>query len=387
MIKSLFGAMQMPESTEKEPVPELFQSRSEVYRTVPNIKKDRSGGVSVRKWYEKQAENGVSDRWKREKVLVFLILATIAILSAYAAADFRLTLAAVLVLASYSIAADPLRLTRRRFSRNSRLIIGLSLVPVIVFMAHASVRTIAVAAGFAGVSILVAVAGNNHWLSVESYKTSKHVLKALQPDDNTDHRDACLTAWQADGAREVVAAAASMGAYDCEEIEWQARKAAYTIGFCRASVLSEKFVSEHKKLANELATIQDKYEKATKELKELDDLAENYKAYKDRLQRAEEQARRGASAEIRAAKLEEENRKLQQENDDLKAANDELIKTADNPTLAEEIAEERTMKRLEEAARLGLSVRQTETFANVSHRRAAEFLKEWKEKKGAENES
>ena len=40
-----------------------------------------------------------------------------------------------------------------------------------------------------------------------------------------------------------------------------------------------------------------------------------------------------------------------------------------------------TEKRLKEALELGLSVRQTETYAGVSHRRAAEYLKENRKKK------
>ena len=384
MFKSLFEAVKMPEEVPESAVPGAFQSRSEVFRTVPGGEKPVPEADLVHFWYTKQDENGVSDRWRREKVIVFLILAVVVVLSAYTAIDFRMTAVSVLLFLSYGIAADPLRLVRRKLSRNSRLIIGIAVVPVIVIAMVATIRTVIVAAVFMAAAFAVAAIGNSHWRATESYKMSKHVLKALQPDDNTDHRDLCLTAWQADGAREVVAAAAEMGAYGCAEIEWAVRKAAYTIGFCRASAITKKWTSERAKEAKELERLEVENREYADELDAVQKYVTEHRVYVEKLEAAEAQAARGAQAEVKLADALAEIRKLEAENQRLAEANAELIKTADNPTLAEEVAEAMVEKRLEEAAKLGLSVRQTESYAGVSHRRAAEYLKENRKKK--ENE-
>lgn len=380
IIKSLFCAAKMQKSEAIEGVPEVFQSRSGVYQTVPEAEKSVPEADLVHNWYTKQAENSVPDRWRREKLLVFLILSAIVVMIAYTSADFRLTAVSILVLTAYGIAADPLRLIRRKLSRNSRLIIGLAIVPIIVIANLATIRTIIIAVVAMAAAILFAVIGNKHWRAAESYEMSRHVLRALSPDDNTDHRDLCLTAWQADGAREVVAAAAEMGAYGCTEIEWQVRKAAYTIGFCRASTITKKWAAERAKIEKDLAKAEADADRLAEELEAVEDYAENYRRHVIHLKAAEEQAKRGAKAEMELAEARETIRKLENENARLTEANEELIKTADNPLVAEELAEKMVEKRLKEAAELGLSVRQTESYAGVSHRRAAEYLKEWKTK-------
>lgn len=380
IIKSLFDAAKMPENESLEGVSGVFQSRSGVYRTVPEAEKSVPEADLVRFWYTKQAENSTSDRWQREKLIVFLILVVVVILSAYASVDFRLTAVSILMLTAYGIAADPLRLIRRKLSRNSRLIIGLAIVPVIVIANLATIRTIIIAVVAMAGAILFAVIGNKHWRAVESYEMSRHVLRALSPDDNTDHRDLCLTAWQADGAREVVAAAAEMGAYGCTEIEWQVRKAAYTIGFCRASTITRKWTSERAKIEKDLAKAEADADRLAEELEAVEDFAKNYRRHMAHLKAAEDQAKRGAQAETELAEARATIRKLENENTRLTEANEELVKTAANPLVAEELAEQMVEKRLKEAAELGLSVRQTESYAGVSHRRAAEFLKEWKMK-------
>lgn len=379
MIKSLFEAVKMPETEDLEGVSGVFQSRSGVFRTVPDRSETVPEADLVRFWYTKQAENGVSDRWRREKLIVFLILAVVVILSAYASVDFRLTAVSILMLLSYGIAADPLRILWRKVSRNSRLIVGLSIIPVIVIANVATIRTVAVAAAIMAAAILTAALCNKHWRAAESYKMSRHVLKALQPDDNTDHRDLCLTAWQADGAREVVAAAAEMGAYGCTEIEWQVRKAAYTIGFCRASAITKKWTSERAKTEKGLRSAEEERDRLADELEAVEDYARNYRGHVEKLKAAEDQAKRGAAAEAELSDARAEIRKLQAENERLAEANEELVKTAASPMLAQEVAEAMIEKRLEEAAKLGLSVRQTETYAGVSHRIAYEYLKKWKE--------
>ena len=380
IIKSLFDAAKMPENESLEGVSGVFQSRSGAYRTVPEAEKSVPEADLVRFWYTKQAENSTSDRWQREKLIVFLILVVVVILSAYASVDFRLTAVSILMLTAYGIAADPLRLIRRKLSRNSRLIIGLAIVPVIVIANLATIRTIIIAVVAMAGAILFAVIGNKHWRAVESYEMSRHVLRALSPDDNTDHRDLCLTAWQADGAREVVAAAAEMGAYGCTEIEWQVRKAAYTIGFCRASTITRKWTAERAKIEKDLAKAEADADRLAEELEAVEDFAKNYRRHMAHLKAAEDQAKRGAQAETELAEARATIRKLENENTRLTEANEELVKTAANPLVAEELAEQMVEKRLKEAAELGLSVRQTESYAGVSHRRAAEFLKEWKMK-------
>ena len=386
MIKSLFEAAKMPETECSVDVSEPFQSRSGVYRTVPEAEKSVPEADLVHFWYTKQAENSVPDRWRREKLLVFLILAVVVIMTAYTAVDFRLTAVSVLMLTAYGIAADPLRLLRRKLSRNSRLIMGLAIVPIIVIANIATMRTIIVAIVAMIIAVLFAVIGNKHWRAAESYEMSRHVLKALSPDDNTNHRDLCLTAWQADGAREVVAAAAEMGAYGCTEIEWQVRKAAYTIGFCRASTITKKWTAERAKIEKDLAKAEADADRLAEELEAVEDYAKNYRRHMIRLKAAEEQARRGAQAESELSAAKETIRKLENENTRLAEANEELIKTAASPMIAEELAEQMVEKRLKEAAELGFSVRQTESYAGVSHRRAAEYLKEWKMKERDRNE-
>lgn len=380
MIKSLFDAVKI-ENTPESTVPEPFQSRSGVYRTVPEAEKSVPEAVLVRNWYTKQAENSRADRWGREKLLVFFILAVVVVLSVYIGTDYRAAAVAILIFAGFGIAADPLRLIRRKLSKNARIIIGISVIPVIVAIVRGTARTALISAAAVGIAILFSVLANKHWRASESYEMSRHVLKALQPDDNTDHRDACLTAWQADGAREVVAAAAEMGAYGCTEIEWSVRKAAYTIGFCRASAITKKWTSERSTEQKQLEKLEAENERMRDRLQAVADLAERYDDFVARLHAAEDGAKKGAKAESELADAKAEIRKLTAENERLAEANDELVKTADNPLLAEEIAEEMTEKRLKEALDLGLSVRQTETYAGVSHRRAAEYLKENRKKK------
>ena len=383
-INSLFDAVKMPDAEREAGVSGVYSERSKVYKTVSGRTKTVSDADLIRFWYTKQAENGVSDRWRREKVLVFLILSVVVVLSAYAAVDFRLTAVAVLALLSFGVAADPLLLLRRKLSRYSRLIVGLSILPVIVIAMAATLRTVIIAVIFMTAAFLVAIIGNRHWRAVESYKMSRHVLKALQPDDNTDHRDACLTAWQADGAREVVAAAAEMGAYGCAEIEWQVRKAAYTIGFCRASAITKKWTAERAKEQRKLAKLEAENAELSRLLDAAADHVKNYKTHVEKLQAAEDQAARGVRAELELAEVKAENQKLAAENARLSEANAELIKTADNPLLAEEVAEQMTEKRLKEARDLGLSVRQTAAYAGVSHSRAQKYLKEHRKKEGEE---
>lgn len=360
---------------------ELFQTRSGVFRTVPDRSESVPDTLSEQKWYTKQAENASFRRWAVEKLTIFFTLAVVVILSLYIGVDHRATTCAAVVLAAYSVAADPLGLLHRKLSRVSRRMIGLSAVPILIAIVSADGKTAAISTLIVTVLTVISWIGNKHWRAAESYEMSRHVLKALQPDDNTDHRDACLNAWQADGAREVVAAAAEMGAYSCTEIEWSVRKAAYTIGFCRASAMTRKNKQERKGLENTITRLEHDNDFLSRRVEDLSVFADEYDEYVRRLEAAEEQAKRGVRSELRAADVESENRKLKAENKTLSEANDELIKTADNPLIAEEIAEEMVEKRLKEALELGLSVRQTEAYAGVSHRRAAEYLKENRKKK------
>ena len=376
MTDSLF-ADDAAETVQNEP----FQSRSGVFQTVPDRSESVPDTLSEQKWYTKQAENASFRRWAVEKLTIFFTLAVVVILSLYIGVDHRATACAAVVLAAYSVAADPLGLLHRKLSKVSRRMIGLSAIPILIAIVSADGKTAAISALIVTVLIVISWIGNRHWRAAESYEMSRHVLKALQPDDNTDHRDACLNAWQADGAREVVAAAAEMGAYSCTEIEWSVRKAAYTIGFCRASAMTKKNKQERKELESAIARLEHDNDFLSQRVENLSIFADKYDEYVRRLEAAEEQAKRGVRSELRAADVESENRKLKAENKSLADANDELIKTADNPLIAEEIAEEMVEKRLKEALELGLSVRQTEAYAGVSHRRAAEYLKENRKKK------
>lgn len=381
MIDSLFDAVKTTETPDESTVPEPFQSRSGVYQTVPDRSESVPEAKMERKWYTKRAENAVFRRWVREKLVVFFALAIVVVLSLYIGVDYKATACAVVIFAAYTVAADPLGLLQRKMSRVSRWMVSLSALPVILSICVTERKVIIISTLLITVISVIAGIGNKHWRAAESYEMSRHVLKALQPDDNTNHRDACLTAWQADGAREVVAAAAEMGAYGCTEIEWSVRKAAYTIGFCRASELTKKWITEHKKEQERLARLEEENIEVHDHLQAAADYIRQYDDYTSRLHAAEEGAKKGARAESELADAKAEIRKLAAEVERLTEANDELVKTAASPLLAEEIAEEMTEKRLKEALELGLSVRQTETYAGVSHRRAAEYLKENRKKK------
>lgn len=381
MFDTLFDAVKTTETPDESAVPEPFQSRSGVYQTVPDRSEPVPDAKMERKWYTKRAENAVFRRWVREKLVVFFALAVVVVLSLYIGADHRATVCASVVFTAYTVAADPLGLLRRKISRVSRWMLALSAPPILIAICAVNIKTVIVSVLITTVTATVALIGNRHWRAAESYEMSRHVLKALQPDDNTNHRDACLTAWQADGAREVVAAAAEMGAYSCTEIEWSVRKAAYTIGFCRASELTKKWMAERAQEQNRLARLEEENIEMHDHLQATADYIRQYDDYTSRLQAAEDAAKKGAKAESELADAKAEIRKLTAEIERLTEANDELVKTAASPLLAEEIAEEMTEKRLKEALDLGLSVRQTETYAGVSHRRAAEYLKENRNKK------
>lgn len=354
-----------------------------VYRSVPECTGAVPEAETVRKWYEKQADTGIPERWRLEKVLVFGVLASIAIASAYVAREATAVGVTFILFVLYTTAADPLRLTRRKVSRASRCIVAAGMIPVLVVIGCPTVRTVIVAAAILLIAVAIAALGNAHWRASESYKMSRHVLKALQPDDNTDHRDACLTAWQADGAREVVAAAAEMGAYSCGEIEWAARKAAYTIGFCRASTITRQHEKDRTTAIREATAARDEADELRQRLEDMEDYLKNFDEYRKNLDRAERLASEGARAESEKMDVLDENRRLQRQVRQLEEANDELVRTADNPLLAAEAAEQLREQRLREAAEKGMSVRQTEAYANVSHRRAQEFLKAWNSRNGA----
>lgn len=381
MFDTLFDAVKTAENPDESAVPEPFQSRSGVYQAVPDRSEPVPEAKMERKWYTKRAENAVFRRWVREKLVVFFALAIVVVLSLYIGADHRATVCASVVFTAYTVAADPLGLLERKISRVSRWMLALSAPPILIAICAVNIKTIIISVLITSVITAVALIGNRHWRAAESYEMSRHVLKALQPDDNTNHRDACLTAWQADGAREVVAAAAEMGAYSCTEIEWSVRKAAYTVGFCRASELTKKWMAERTQEQNRLARLEEENIEVHDHLQAAADYIRQYDDYASRLQAAEDGAKKGARAESELADAKAEIRKLTAEVERLTEANDELVKTAASPLLAEEIAEEMTEKRLKEALDLGLSVRQTETYAGVSHRRAAEYLKENRNKK------
>ena len=381
MFDTLFDAAKTAENPDESTVPEPFQSRSGMYQTVPDRSEPVPEAKMERKWYTKRAENAVFRRWVREKLVVFFALAVVVVLSLYIGADHRATVCASVVFTAYTVAADPLGLLERKMSRVSRWMLALSAPSILLAICVTNTKTVIVSVLITTIISAVALIGNRHWRAAESYEMSRHVLKALQPDDNTNHRDACLTAWQADGAREVVAAAAEMGAYSCTEIEWSVRKAAYTIGFCRASELTKKWMAERTQEQKHLARLEEENIEVHDHLQAAADYIRQYDDYTSRLQAAEDAAKKGAKAESELADTKAEIRKLAAEVERLTEANDELVKTAASPLLAEEIAEEMTEKRLKEALELGLSVRQTETYAGVSHRRAAEYLKENRKKK------
>lgn len=364
---------------------ERYTDCTRLYRTVPDCTETVPPAETVRRWYEKQAENSTPERWRAEKVLIFVVLLTIATAAAYMGRDAVSVLLSVLTLSAFSIAADPLRLTRRKLSRNSRLITAAGLLPLFVVMGDPTPRTIAVAAVVFVAAAAVAYKGNGHWRAAESYRMSRHVLKALQPTDNTDHRDACETSWQADGAREVVAAAAEMGAYDCKEIEWAVRKAAYTIGFCRASTITRKHEKERTEAAWMAQEARQEADSLRAELEAVHEMAENLEEYRARMKAADRAAVEAARAINENMKAQDEIRKLQRQVERLEEANDTLLKTADNPLIAAEAAEQLTKQRLQEAAEKNFSVSQTEAYAGVSHRRAQYFLKEWREKNVEKN--
>lgn len=358
---------------------ERYTECTAAYPGVPECTQAVPEAVSIRQWYEKQDDTGTPERWRLEKVIIFAVLASVAILTAYKARDALAVAVCSLILAMYSIAVDPFHLIRRKMSKASRVIMAVSMAPIIIILAHPCVRNVAVAAAILLVSSMVSLAGNQHWRKVETYKMSEHVVKALRPDDNTDHRDACLTAWQADGAREVVAAAASMGVHDCAEIEWAIRKAAYTIGFCRASTLSRRHEKERTDAINEACAAKREIEELRQRLREVEDYAMEMDAYNAKLEAANRAAANGAKAMADLMDSNEEIRKLNTQVRQLEEANEVLVNTADNPLLAAEAAEQLTLQRLREAAEKNMSVRQAEAYANVSHRRAQEFLKAYRE--------
>ena len=352
-----------------------------MYQAVPDCTKAVPERETVRKWYEKQAENSIPERWGWEKVAVFGILLAVTVAAAYYARDAVAVIVCTLLLTAFGLATDPFHLTRRRLSRNSRIIAAGALLPILVIIAAPSLRTIAVAAAFSGVAGIIAYKGNGHWRAAESYRMSRHVLKALQPDKETDNRDACAMAWQADGAREVVAAAAEMGAYQCQEIEWYVRKAAYTIGFSRANLMSRKHERERVEAIQEAQRAKAEAEELRERLEALTDYVKDYDRYKAREKDAEQMAKEGAAAISNLMKAQEEVRRLQAKIKMLEDANEELVKTADNPILAADMAEAETERRLKEALEKGYSVSQTQAYAGVSHRRAQYYLAEHRKKK------
>lgn len=353
--------------------------RSEVYPTVPDYSEAVSEGETVRDWYEKQADCGKIERWSVEKMIAFVALAIIAFVAAYKAADVAAVVICSVLFLSFGIITDPLHLTRRKVSKKSRLLFGLALLPFLMLVAMPGVRTVIVTAIISIVLVTIARRGNRHWRASESYEMSKHVLKALQQhkrgEATGDTKDACSVAWKADGAREVVAVAAEMGAYQCSDIEWFVRKAAYTIGFSRASSISKKLISEAQRNAQEAEGAKQEAKELKARLEAVEDYAKKYDSYTAKLDEAEKTAKENARAISDLINARDEIRKLKATVERLEAANKELVQTADNPLLAAEVAEAETERRLKEAAEKGLSVRQTEAFAGVSHRRAAEYLK------------
>ena len=361
---------------------ERYTNCTTIYQGVPDHTETVPEAVTVRRWYEKQAENSHTERWGPEKVIVFALLAVVAIFAAYAARDAAGIAICFLLLTAYSIAADPLHLLRRKVSRSSRVIMAGAALPIVVIIAIPTLRTVMVAVVVILTASIIAIKGNGHWRAAESYRMSRHVLKALQPDDNTDKRDACLLSWQADGAREVVAAAAEMGAYSCQEIEWQVRKAAYTIGFCRASTITRQHERDRTAAIREAQAARMEAETIRQRMEEVTAYAGQLDEYREKLDAADRLAAEGAAAISELMKAQDENRKLKAKIKQLEEANETLLNTAANPLIAAEAAEQLTRQRLEEAAQKGYSVSQTEAYAGVSHRRAQYFLKEWRETHG-----
>lgn len=353
-----------------------YTGRSEVYPTVPDYSEAVPDGETVRDWYEKQADCGKIERWSVEKLLIFVVLAVIAFIAAYKAADVAAVVICSVLFLSFGIITDPLHLTRRKVSKKSRLLFGLALLPFLMLVAMPGVRTVAATVIISIVLVMIARRGNRHWRASESYEMSRHVLKALQQHKRGDDaKDACSIAWKADGAREVVAAAAEMGAYGCTEIEWAVRKAAYTIGFSRASCISKKLISEAQRNAQEAEDAKQEAKELKARLEAVEDYAKKYDSYTAKLDEAERTAKENARAISDLMKARDEIRKLKATVERMEAANRDLMDTADNPAFAKEVSEQITEQRLKEAAEKGLSVRQTEAFAGVSHRRAAEYLK------------
>ena len=361
---------------------ERYTDCTTVYQAVPDCTESVPAGETVRRWYEKQAENSTPERWRPEKLIVFAVLLSVSILSAYKARDAAGIAICSLILTGYSVAVDPLRLLRRKLSRNSRAIMAAALVPIVVIIARPTPRNVAVAAAILLTAATIAIKGNGHWRAAESYKMSRHVLKALQPDDNTNHRDICLTAWQADGAREVVAAAAEMGAYSCQEIEWAVRKAAYTIGFCRASTITRQHEKDRTDAMREAREAKIEAESLRQRLEDVTEFAEHLDEHRQKLKQADRLATEGMGAIRELRKAQDEIKRLEATIQKLEEANEVLVNTADNPLIAAEAAEQLTQKRLQEAAEKGFTVSQTEAYAGVSHRRAQYFLKDWRETHG-----
>lgn len=366
--------------SQNDSVSGLYQAVSGHIKAVPDAER-------IRKWYEKMDGNSRPGRYRWERITVFILLLGVAVVAAYHAVDPITLAAAILVLIAYSLAADPLALMWRRWSQTSRLIMASAVIPIFVFLARPGIRAAAVAAAVIVTAAVIAAKGNGHWLAAETYKMSPHVRKALRPDNRTDHRDACAAAWQADGAREVTAAAAEMGAYHCAPIEWAARKAAYVIGYSRADSMTRQAARERAEAVKRAARAEGEAAYLRERISALKDYAADYDRYQAALEERERIAREGARAVSQMMADKEEIRKLQARISALEAANEELIKTADNPVLAAEDAERETQRRLKEAAEKGFSVRQAEAYAACSHRKAQEYLKAYRDQKAAKGET
>lgn len=359
---------------------------SEVFRAVPDRSEGVPEGELIRKWYEKQAETGIPERWRTQKVVAFVALLTVTVCTAYAARDWVAVMVCTVLFAAYAIAVDPLGLTRRKVSKPTRYLVASAFLPTFAIVANPCIRTVAVAAVIALIVAIIAYKGNTHWRAAESYKMSRHVIKALQPDKDTDNRDACAAAWQADGAREVVAVAAEMGAYGCPEIEWAVRKAAYTIGFCRANQISRRHQRELTEALREAEGLTVEVTELQSRLTEIEDYAEEYDVYQAKLQKAEKMAKEGAEAMARLIDANGEIERLKRRIEILEAANEDLVQTADNPILAGEVAQAEIDRRLQEAWEKGYSVRDTAKYAGVSTRKAHKFLTEKREEEEKNNE-
>lgn len=322
---------------EQEAVPESFQRRStSVFRPFQQRSRPVPKSYLEHDWNEKAQRNAKNNRYVLAKIIVNLILLIGCFAETLLELEPLYQIVSYLLLFAVFMGSDPLDALTLVLSPQSRYIVGLSAIMVIVVILKPYPPLIAIVCVMITAGLVAIKIFNRSWLASYNWLMSSSVQTALLID--TDNR--ATKAWQGHGRRETRTLLFELGYPATDDVLDIVHRPIYICGFLNGYEKTAKHNQKIEKLENTAKKYKDTADNLNEQLKairkENQSLLAEQKELQARCTESEQQS-------THWYKLYQQEHKLAEQ---LEAANMELLNAIDSP--ADHVKQESNLEDIKE---------------------------------------